>query len=117
MSVTVAENAGFCFGVKRATDSLEKAIESRTEGERLYTLGHLIHNDIYNRMLSDRGVGVASIGEIEDIARGASETSPVTVFIRAHGIPKGDEAMLCSLAEENRYFRPTILPRYLCDGD
>jgi 4-hydroxy-3-methylbut-2-enyl diphosphate reductase IspH len=31
MEITVAKNAGFCFGVKRATDSLEAAIE---KGER-----------------------------------------------------------------------------------
>ena len=48
MTVTVAKNAGFCFGVKRATDSLESAIENKREGERIYTLGNLIHNDIYN---------------------------------------------------------------------
>ena len=39
-SVTVAENAGFCFGVKRATDRLEQAILEARSGERIYTLGH-----------------------------------------------------------------------------
>ena len=27
MKITIAKNAGFCFGVKRATDSLEEKIE------------------------------------------------------------------------------------------
>ena len=37
MSVTIAKEAGFCFGVKRATDRLEEAI-ARHNGELLYTL-------------------------------------------------------------------------------
>ena len=32
MKITVAKNAGFCFGVKRATDSLEAAIEKKERG-------------------------------------------------------------------------------------
>ena len=40
MSIRIAENAGFCFGVKRATDRLESAINGRSEGERIFTLGN-----------------------------------------------------------------------------
>ena len=45
--VRVAESAGFCFGVRRATDRVGKAIEDKKPGDRLYTLGKLIHNDSY----------------------------------------------------------------------
>ena len=41
MSVTVAQSAGFCFGVNRAVELVEKAAES---GSRVYTLGPIIHN-------------------------------------------------------------------------
>ena len=105
MSVTVAKNAGFCFGVKRATDNLERAIEQKREGERIYTLGNIIHNDIYNRSLAQKGVLVASIGDMREIAETACAASPVTVFIRAHGIPKQDEELLAELSEGNEYFR------------
>ena len=105
MSVTVAKNAGFCFGVKRATDNLERAIEQKREGERIYTLGNIIHNDIYNRSLAQKGVLVASIGDMRGIAETACAASPVTVFIRAHGIPKQDEELLAELSEGNEYFR------------
>ena len=105
MTVTVAKNAGFCFGVKRATDSLESAIENKREGERIYTLGNLIHNDIYNGMLRSRGVRTASISELEEIASSSSESSPVTVFIRAHGIPKQDEELLVALCQKHPDFR------------
>ena len=105
MSVTVAKNAGFCFGVKRATDNLERAIEQKREGERIYTLGNIIHNDIYNRSLAQKGVLVASIGDMRGIAETACAASPVTVFIRAHGIPKQDEELLAELSAANEYFR------------
>ena len=105
MEITVAKNAGFCFGVKRATDSLEAAIKSKSEGERIFTLGTLIHNDTYNAMLKDKGVRVTSIDEVAALAESASSDAPVTIFIRAHGIPKQDEALLSSLSEKNPCFR------------
>ncbi len=105
MTLTVAENAGFCFGVKRATDSLEAAINNKRDGERIYTLGHLIHNNIYNQMLRERGVEVTRIEDVAKIAADSSELSPVTVFIRAHGIPKEDEALLERLSSEFPHFK------------
>ncbi len=105
MSITVAKNAGFCFGVKRATDRLEAAIEAKGCGERIFTLGNLIHNDIYNRQLAEKGVRVISIEEVEGIAATADRESPVTVFVRAHGIPKQDEELLRKVSEGNRYFK------------
>ena len=41
--ITVAKNAGFCFGVKRAVDELQKRIDEKSVGERIFTLGSLIH--------------------------------------------------------------------------
>ena len=105
MEITVAKNAGFCFGVNRATDSLEAAIKSKSEGERIFTLGTLIHNDTYNAMLKDKGVRVTSIDEVRALSESASSDAPVTIFIRAHGIPKQDEALLSSLSEKNPCFR------------
>ena len=105
MEITVAKNAGFCFGVKRATDSLEAAIKNKSEGERIFTLGTLIHNDTYNAMLKDKGVRVTSIDEVRALSESASSDAPVTIFIRAHGIPKQDEALLSSLSEKNPCFR------------
>ncbi len=104
MNITIAKNAGFCFGVKRATDRLEDAIVNKKAGERIYTLGNLIHNAPYNQSLRDRGVECISIDDVKEIAATASEDTPVTVFIRAHGIPKQDEKMLLSLSKENKGF-------------
>ncbi len=104
MNITIAKNAGFCFGVKRATDSLEEKIENRRYGERIYTLGTLIHNETYNEMLVTKGVRVTNMDEIDELAQSASEDSPVTVFIRAHGIPREDEEKLRTQAERNPHF-------------
>ena len=71
-SITVAKHAGFCFGVKRATDRLEQALTEARQGERVYTLGHLIHNDVYNRSLEARGVRAIESSEIEQIAMRAN---------------------------------------------
>ena len=105
MNVTVAKNAGFCFGVKRATDELEDALENKRVGEQIFTLGTLIHNDTYNQSLYQKGVRVTDILHISEIAKSACEEHPVVVFIRAHGIPKADEELLISLSKENKYFR------------
>ena len=105
MSITIAKNAGFCFGVKRATDRLESAINEKKAGERIFTLGNIIHNDIYNRELYDKGVRVVNIDELEDLAHTVTPESPVTVFVRAHGIPKQDEEILARLSRENEHFR------------
>ncbi len=103
MKIEIAKNAGFCFGVKRATDRVEEAIAAN-RGERLYTLGALIHNNVYNEWLKEQGVGITSIEEIPALAETASEGSPVRVFIRAHGIPKEHEACLSEATKQNPYF-------------
>ncbi len=97
MKVTIAKNAGFCFGVRRATDSLEAAIAHKRENERIYTLGHLIHNRPYNEELRVKGVECISMEDIERVADEADE-NPVTVYVRAHGIPKDDENRLSHIA-------------------
>ena len=105
MKITVAKNAGFCFGVRRATDSLEAAIASRKEGERIFTLGTLIHNDTYNQMLKEQGVEVASVDGLSALAESAKQSSPVTLFIRAHGITQETDELLARLSSENEFFR------------
>lgn len=102
--VRIAENAGFCFGVKRATEELEALLENRRRGERIYTLGKLIHNDTYNRSLEARGVRVADISELRGLAESATEQAPVTVLVRAHGITLEDENLLKKYSEKNPYF-------------
>ncbi len=101
--IEIAKASGFCFGVKRATDSLQEAMGAR-KGERLFTLGTLIHNNVYNKELEEKGVGVTSIEQIPTLAASATAESAVRVFVRAHGIPREDEDILKRCKEENEYF-------------
>ncbi len=101
--VTVAENAGFCFGVKRAADKLE---ESLLQGgtARLFTLGHLIHNAVYNDRLTEKGVRSVTLDEMVELAAEATPERPQKLFIRAHGIPRETEAQLAELAQRYPHF-------------
>ena len=53
--ITVAKNAGFCFGVRRATDTVEKLIKEKNKSS-VYILGQLIHNEEYIKYLEENGV-------------------------------------------------------------
>ncbi len=100
----IARNAGFCPGVRAATERLQRRIDTRAAGERIFTLGHLIHNEDYNRSLAARGVVAIGADELEGVAATATENAPVTVFIRAHGITVQTRALLERLHKENPYF-------------
>lgn len=76
MKIIVARNAGFCFGVRRAIDSV---YENLNQGDSLYTLGPIIHNPSVVEKLQKEGVKIAK--EIDDISGG-------TVVIRSHGVGK-----------------------------
>ena len=102
--VTVAKHAGFCFGVKRATDRLEEALVNAKKGERICTLGHLIHNETYNDSLRRRGVETVSLEDVQELAKTASPERPVTVLVRAHGCTRETAETLKLAAEANPYF-------------
>lgn len=75
MKVLLADEYGFCFGVERAVDMVEDAVE---QGETVRTLGPLIHNEQEMKRLAAEGV--ATISMPVQIER--SETA----VIRAHGV-------------------------------
>ena len=102
--IIVAKNAGFCPGVKAATDRLERAVATRQAGERIFTLGHLIHNEEYNEGLAARGVLPVTAGEIDALAASATPSAPVTLLIRAHGVGRDVSERLASLSAENSAF-------------
>ena len=104
MKITVAKNAGFCFGVERAARLIEDEIAKGIKGQRIFTLGKLIHNDTYNAYLAKCGVGVAEIDDIARLVAEAREDAPVKVFVRAHGIAREVSEMLIRGAEQNSSF-------------
>jgi len=62
MRIEKTEETGFCFGVKRAIDMLEKMVAERGGVE---TLGALVHNQQVLQRLAGIGVGVAE--SVDDI--------------------------------------------------
>ena len=102
MSVRVAENAGFCFGVRRATEEVERLLK---EGNtRVYILGHLIHNRLYNEGLEAKGVRHISVSDVPLIAKQTDSGTPAVVVIRTHGVPVEEELLLYSLEKEHPNF-------------
>ena len=77
MSITVAKSAGFCFGVNRAVEMVEKEAAS---GKRVFTLGPIIHNRHAVARFEKMGVGV--LENAQDAPAGA------TVIIRSHGVSR-----------------------------
>ena len=102
--IVVAKNAGFCFGVARATTAVEKEIAACPRGERIYTLGRLIHNETYNQRLATQGVSVISTEDVERLARESTAESPGKVFVRAHGMTVETDALLQKCAAEYPHF-------------
>ena len=57
MKVKVAETAGFCFGVKRAVDTVYEQVEKQM-GKQIYTYGPIIHNEEVVKDMEAHGVKV-----------------------------------------------------------
>ena len=83
MEVRLADCAGFCFGVKRAVDTVYEQLKN---GKTIYTYGPIVHNEEVVRELAEKGVRVLeSKEELKSLKAG--ENIP-TVIIRAHGVAK-----------------------------
>lgn len=82
--VKLAKTAGFCFGVDRAVNLVYDLVE---KGEKVCTLGPIIHNSQLVSDLESRGVKI--IDNISECPEG------YTVVIRTHGVEKSiiDEAV------------------------
>ena len=106
MSVTVAKSAGFCFGVKRATDFVEQLVRDSGADADIYTIGSLIHNRHYNESLAARGVRAIEVRDAEAAVAQAKSFGRECVFvIRTHGLPKEDEDTLRALAARHSFVR------------
>ena len=80
MKVIKAKTAGFCFGVKRAVDTVYEQVDT-CDGP-IYTYGPIIHNEEVVKDLESKGVVVLRTEEdLDNIDDG-------TVIIRSHGVEK-----------------------------
>ena len=75
MEVRLADCAGFCFGVKRAVDTVYEQLKN---GKTIYTYGPIVHNEEVVRELAEKGVRVLeSKEELKNLKAG--ETIPTAV--------------------------------------
>ena len=89
MEVIRAKSAGFCFGVKRAVDTVYEQVEKQM-GKQIYTYGPIIHNEEVVKDMEAHGVKVLhSEEELKGLEEGL-------VIIRSHGVPK----RICDLMDE-----------------
>lgn len=86
MKITLAETAGFCFGVDRAVKTLERLSES---GEKVCTLGPIIHNPQVVEHFKQKGINI-----IDSISGHENGT---TVVLRTHGV----EAAIIDYCDKN----------------
>ncbi|MDO4540684.1 MAG: bifunctional 4-hydroxy-3-methylbut-2-enyl diphosphate reductase/30S ribosomal protein S1 [Syntrophomonadaceae bacterium] len=74
MDIIVAENAGFCSGVRRAFQITEALSRQET---KWYSLGPLVHNQDVINYFVDRGIEV--INNVDEVDSGG-------IIIRSHGV-------------------------------
>ena len=89
MEITLAKNAGFCFGVKRAVEKTYEILKS--SDKKVYSIGSLIHNETVTNDLKEKGL--VDINDYNDIKSLHNEK----VIIRTHGIEKN----IYNLLKEN----------------
>ena len=78
MEVILAESAGFCYGVKRALDTVAEA--AKAKGKPMFTLGPLIHNpQVVERLESQ---GVRTVKGLEEVPADS------VVVMPSHGVPR-----------------------------
>ncbi len=108
MEIIIADNAGFCYGVKRA---VEMAFENGEKG--VYSLGELVHNPQVVDELSKKGVVDIESPNIRDSK----------VIIRSHGVHKsireglienGNELIDCVCPSVHRIYK--IVEEHYNDG-
>ena len=77
MKIEIDDKSGFCFGVVKA---ITKAEESLASGEKVYSLGDIVHNRVEVQRLESLGLETVSHADFPQLIGR-------TVLIRAHGEP------------------------------
>lgn len=82
MEILLAKSAGFCFGVKRAT---QMAFDAAEQHDALHSLGPLIHSPQMVRKLEEHGIRVC---------RRVEEADGEAIVVRSHGVTAGERVDL-----------------------
>ena len=90
MKVLLAKTAGFCFGVKRAVDTVYQQVEENKDC-KIYTFGPIIHNDEVIKEYA---------GERCDCTGGRRRSSKGKERDCDHTIPRSTEKRICDRMDE-----------------
>lgn len=77
MIIEIDQKSGFCFGVVNAIGKAEKTLETE---DMLYSLGHIVHNELEVKRLQELGLHTINHDEYFRL-------KDCKVLIRAHGEP------------------------------
>ena len=93
MPVTVAKTAGFCFGVRRAVDTVYEQLQcsSLPTSPKLFTLGEIIHNSqVVDELKALGAIPIPSLEELleQELSRKQQGLPFVPVIIRSHGVAR-----------------------------
>ena len=77
MIVEIDKKSGFCFGVLNAIGKAEESLKSE---DMLYSLGHIVHNELEVKRLQEMGLKTINHDEFFQL-------KDCKVLIRAHGEP------------------------------
>ena len=85
MNIDIDPASGFCYGVVRAIQMAEQALEQH---DVLYSLGDIVHNEEEVKRLARMGLQVINRGQYNALGK-------ATVLIRAHGEPPSTYQTAC----------------------
>lgn len=86
MKINLSKYAGFCEGVKRAYDIVEKIAKDKKIKKPVYVLGSLVHNDDVVKKIEKLGIKKLSFdGNIDKFFR-SNKRKIGTLVVTAHGI-------------------------------
>ena len=93
MPVTVAKTAGFCFGVRRAVDTVYEQLQcsSLPTSPKLFTLGEIIHNSqVVDELKALGAIPIPSLEELleQELSRKQQGLPFAPVIIRSHGVAR-----------------------------
>lgn len=88
VNIKLAENCGFCFGVRRAVDTVYE-LRKKTD-KKICIVGELIHNNVFIKRMENDGIYCIS----EEQATKLENPSDTVLVIRTHGVTKQIEQSL-----------------------
>ena len=87
--VIIAKSAGFCFGVKRAVDTVYEQVNNSDGNTRVFTYGPIIHNEEVVNDLASKGVEIIEDeNALERLADNKENGVNYKIVIRSHGVGK-----------------------------